>query len=305
MVEDLAEYGQPMGSLFPRPTSPEQWRQYRLSPEQLDFYRREGYLSGVRLLSEEQVEVLREELTPLFDPEHPGHELFHEYHSNESTNPNTVLFHALGAWRIAPAFHELLWNPAFTMPASQLVEGPVRFWHDQLFCKPPRHGGVVAWHQDYSYWTRTQPMTHLTCFIALDDTDNENGCLRYVPGSHRWPLLPVTGLAQDMDAIQTVLSDDQKAAFQPVPIRLKKGYASFHHPLLVHGSLASTSDRPRRATVINVFRDGVRSASDRNLLKGVPVIPVGAPVTGKFFPLLFDPSQLLALDDIVPPTICG
>src|SRR5687768_17509368 len=70
-------------------------------------------------------------------------------------DPATILFHALGAWRIAPEFHDLLWNPAFIVPASQLLEGPVRFWHDQLFCKPAHHGGRVAWHQDYSYWTRT------------------------------------------------------------------------------------------------------------------------------------------------------
>jgi ectoine hydroxylase-related dioxygenase (phytanoyl-CoA dioxygenase family) len=197
----------------------------------------------------------------------------------------------LGAWRITPAFHDILWNPAFTVPASQLVGGAVRFWHDQLFCKPPRHGGVVAWHQDYSYWTRTVPMAHLTCFIALDDTDEENGCLHHVPGTHRWPLLPVTGLAGDMDAIQTVFSDEQGAMFRPMPTKLKKGYASFHHPLTIHGSYGNTSDRPRRATVINVFRDGVTSASDKPLLKGVPAVPPGEPLSGQFFPLLFDPAR--------------
>ncbi len=288
MVEDLSRYSRPIGSMFRIPEAMEEWRQYALSDEQLSFYRREGYVSGVRLLSDEQVDVLREELAPLYDPRHPGHELFHEYHSNESKDAKTVLFHALGAWRIAPAFHDILWNPAFTVPASQLVGGAVRFWHDQLFCKPPRHGGVVAWHQDYSYWTRTVPMTHLTCFIALDDADVENGCLYHVPGTHRWPLLPVTGLAGDMDAIQTVLSDEQRALFRPVPTKLRKGYASFHHPLTIHGSYGNSSDRPRRATVINVFRDGVTSASDAPLLKGVPAVPPGEPLSGQFFPLLLD-----------------
>ncbi len=288
MVEDLSRYSRPIGSMFRIPEAMEEWRQYALSDEQLSFYRREGYVSGVRLLSDEQVDVLREELAPLYDPRHPGHELFHEYHSNESKDAKTVLFHALGAWRIAPAFHDILWNPAFTVPASQLVGGAVRFWHDQLFCKPPRHGGVVAWHQDYSYWTRTVPMTHLTCFIALDDADVENGCLYHVPGTHRWPLLPVTGLAGDMDAIQTVLSDEQRALFRPVPTKLRKGYASFHLPLTIHGSYGNSSDRPRRATVITVFRVGVTTASDAPLLKGVPAVPPGEPLSGQFFPLLLD-----------------
>src|SRR5678809_1062667 len=105
------------------------------------------------------------------------------FNENESTEPNRVLFHALGAWRVTPGFHDVLWNPAFLVPASQLLGGAVRFWHDQLFCKPARHGGVVAWHQDYSYWTRTTPLAHLTCWIGLDDSSRDNGCLNYIPGS--------------------------------------------------------------------------------------------------------------------------
>jgi hypothetical protein len=293
-MEDLSLHHRPLTHMFRIPGSPDEWRQYAISDEQMDFYRREGYVSGIRLLSDEQVDRLCEELEPLFDPGHPGHDLFHEFHSNESRDTKTVLFHALGAWRIAPAFHDILWNPAFFVPASQLLAGAVRFWHDQLFCKPPRHGGVVAWHQDYSYWTRTTPMAHLTCFIALDDTDEENGCLHHAPGTHRWPLLPVTGLAGDMEAIQTVLSDEQKAEFRPSPTKLRRGCASFHHPLTVHGSFGNTSPRPRRATVINVIRDGVVSASDKPLLKGVPAVPPGHALSGQFFPLLC-PSLALGL----------
>src|SRR5205814_2335346 len=174
-----------------------------------------------------QVDALLEELKSLADSSHPAHELFYEYHSNESTDPSKILFHALGAWRIAQGFHDILWNPAFVVAASQLLGGAVRFWHDQLFCKPPKHGGVVAWHQDYSYWTRTQPMTHLTCWIGLDDASADNGCLQYVPGSHRWSLLPITGLAGDMDAVQTVLSPEQKGQFHPVAIALKAGQCAF------------------------------------------------------------------------------
>jgi ectoine hydroxylase-related dioxygenase (phytanoyl-CoA dioxygenase family) len=185
MTHDLSHTHGPVSDLFPQPAAGEDWSKYRLSDEQLDFYHREGYLPGIRLLDDRQVDVLRVQLEGLFNAAHPGHELFYEYHSNESSDPNTVLFHALGAWRIAPGFHDLLWNPAFTVPASQLLGGAVRFWHDQLFCKPAGHGGVVAWHQDYSYWTRTRPMAHLTCWIALDDASRDNGCLHYVPGSHR------------------------------------------------------------------------------------------------------------------------
>jgi ectoine hydroxylase-related dioxygenase (phytanoyl-CoA dioxygenase family) len=133
-------------------------------------------------------------------------------------------------------------------------------------------------------------MAHLSCFIALDDTTRENGCLEYVPGSHRWELLPITGLAGKLNAIEDVLDEDQKAQFKPVAIELKRGEASFHHPLMIHGSRENTTGLPRRAAVINVFRDGVCSASNDPPLEGVPAIPTGARMEGRFFPLLFDPA---------------
>lgn len=289
MIRDLSTVHEPLGAFFESPYVAGVTERFGLSAQQLEHFHQNGYVAGVRLCNDAQVEALREALARVADPAHPAHSLFHEFHSNESSNPDTVLFHALGAWRMEAAFHDLLWNPAFLVPASQILGGAVRFWHDQLFSKPARHGGVVAWHQDYSYWTRTQPIAHLTCWLALDDSTEENGCLQYVPGSHRWPLLPITGLAGDMDEIRTVLNDDQKAAFQPVAIPLKKGECALHHPLLVHGSYENRSDRPRRAAVINVFRDGVRSASDTPPLEGVPPVPAGEPMSGQFFPLLFTP----------------
>ena len=284
---DLSLEHRPLGGFFEDLPREEAERRFTLTEEQLAEYRRDGYVAGVPILSEAQCDQLCEELAELTDPAHPGNSLFYEYNSNESADPNTVLFHALGAWRVTPGFHDLLWTPSFTVPASQLLGGPVRFWHDQLFCKPAQHGGVVAWHQDYSYWDRTKPMNHLTCWIGLDEATEENGCLQYVPGSHAWPLLPITGLAGDMDAIQSVLTEEQRAAFKPVAVPLPRGHAAFHHPLLVHGSYANHSNRPRRAVVINVILDGVASDTDETLLDGVPVVPKGQPLSGQFFPMLW------------------
>jgi ectoine hydroxylase-related dioxygenase (phytanoyl-CoA dioxygenase family) len=292
MIQDFSELHTPTGALGSLPAHKQDWQQYRLSDEQVEAFHRDGFLAGVQVLDDHNVEALCAELARLMEPSHSSHGLFHEYHSNESSNPDTILFHALGAWRTGPAFHDVLWSPAFLVAASQLLGGAVRFWHDQLFCKPAHHGGVVAWHQDYSYWTRTQPMAHLTCWMALDNSTRDNGCLYYVPGSHKWNLLPITGLAGDMNEILTVLDEEQKQAFQPVPIELKRGQCSFHHPLTVHGSYENRSDRPRRATLVNVFRDGVRSASDEALLAGVPLIPKGQKMEGRFFPLLFDPGVM-------------
>ena len=289
MSNDLSTRHDLVGDLVSLPKSRVEWEHYKLTDEQVAFYHEQGYLAGVRILSDEQISKLRAELIEFFDPKHPGHELWYEYHTNESNKPDTVLFHALGAWRIRPGFHDILWHPAFTVAASQLLGGAVRFWHDQLFCKPAKHGGVVAWHQDYSYWTRTKPMAHLTCWIGLDESTKANGCVHYVPGSHRWDLLPITGLAGNMDAIKEVLSPPQWEQFtHPVAIELKAGECSFHHPLMVHGSFENATERPRRATVINAIRDGVKSDSNEPMLAGVPSIAAGQKMDGQFFPVLFN-----------------
>ncbi len=290
-VKDLSTVHELVSDLFRWPDSAAGWDQYKLADEQVDFFRENGFVSGIRLLADKQVEIIREELSEIADPTHPGHELFYEFHSNESTDPATILFHALGAWRITNGLHDVLWNPRFLVAASQLLGNvPVRFWHDQLFWKPPKQGGVVAWHQDYSYWTRTKPVAHLTCWCGLDDATIQNGCLQYIPGSHNWGLLPKPVIAGELQGIKDFLDTEQQKQFaNPQYAEVKAGEAIFHHPLTLHGSGANTSSKPRRAFVINVIADGVISDSDESMLEGVPVIPKGEKIAGQFFPLLFDP----------------
>lgn len=291
-TKDLSKVHSLISDLFTWPSSPEEWKQYKLSEEQIEFFRTNGYLSNIKMLDEHQIVRLRDELSLLTDSSQENNALFYEYHSNESNNPDTILFHALGAWRVSSGFHDVLWNPRFLVAASQLLSNkPVRFWHDQLFCKPARQGGVVAWHQDYSYWTRTKPIAHLTCWCSLDDSTVENGCLQYVPRSHRWGLLDKPVLAGDLMGISNFLTEEQLKEFNPVPVEVKAGEAIFHHSLTLHGSGENKSNRPRRAFVINAFADGVVSDSNETLLTGVPIIKKGEKMEGQFFPLLFDPAQ--------------
>lgn len=291
--KDLSKVHHLIGDLFKQPASPEEWLQYALTDGQVDQFSGDGFISGIKMLEEDQIEKLRDELAVIADPKHEGHELFYEFHSNESTDPSTILFHALGAWRITNGLHDVLWNPRFLVAASQLLgNAPVRFWHDQVFWKPPKQGGVVAWHQDYSYWTRTVPIAHLTCWCGLDDSTKENGCLQYIPGSHKWGLLPKPVIAGEMEGIKDFLSEEQKKAFDhPAFAEVKAGEAIFHHSLTLHGSGANRSEKPRRAFVINAIADGVISDSNDVLLDGVPVIPKGEKIEGQFFPLLYEPRK--------------
>lgn len=280
---DLSVFHHPVSSVF---TNSGGGIDGAIGTDEMQSFEQDGFLSGVRLLSEVQIKMLRDELDQLMQAERASDPRFYEYHRNEAASPDAVLFHALGAWRVSPAYHDLVFLPPVVRAAESLLGGTVRLWHDQLFVKPPRDGAVVEWHQDYSYWTRTKPLAHLTCWIGLDDSNEDNGCVRYVPGSHRWPLLPRYPLSGDMSAVFDLISEEQKAQFKPVPAILKAGEASFHHPMTVHGSYENRSERPRRGCVINFILDDVVSDSDEPLLAGVPVIPKGERIEGQFFPLL-------------------
>ena len=291
-TKDLSTVHHLISNMFRWPTSKEEWKQFELSEEQIDFFKKNGFVSGIKMLDDAQIEIIRNELTEIASPQHPGHEFFYEFHSNESTDPEKILFHALGAWRITSGLHDVLWNPRFLVAASQLLGNvPVRFWHDQIFWKPPKQGGVVAWHQDYSYWTRTKPIAHLTCWCGLDDSTKENGCLQYIAGSQEWGLLPKPVIAGELQGVKDFLNNEQIKQFEnPQYAEVKAGEAIFHHSLTLHGSGENKSSRPRRAFVINVFADGVISDSNEPLLYGVPVVKKGEKMQGQFFPLLYSPQ---------------
>jgi ectoine hydroxylase-related dioxygenase (phytanoyl-CoA dioxygenase family) len=261
-----------------------------LAADQVRSFEENGYLAGIPVLEGAPLEAVREAVERIQRAETPHLDLLYEVEEDYYRDPARNAFHCLGGWLVEPVLHDLIFHPAATVPAAQLLGVErLRFWHDQLFYKPPRHPGVVAWHQDFSYWTRTLPMQHITINIVLDDTSPENGCLHYVPGSHRWPLLAPVSFGQDMEAFRESLPPELRGRFRPVPVPLRAGEASLHHPLMVHGSYGNGSPRPRRAAVLNFMAPDTRSAEGRMPpLKGTPVVPRGAVIDGEHFPIVLD-----------------
>jgi ectoine hydroxylase-related dioxygenase (phytanoyl-CoA dioxygenase family) len=284
----------PVTDLLPRLRSAADAEAFRLDASQLRFFEENGYLSGVRVLEGRALEAVREAVERLRGSESPRADLLYEVEADYYRDPARHAFHCLGGWLVEPPLHDLVFHPAATVPAAQLLGlWRLRFWHDQVFYKPPRHPGVVAWHQDFSYWTRTLPINHVTVNVVLDDTTVENGCLHYVPGSHRWPLLPPVSFGQDMQAFRDFLPANLRESFRPVPVELRAGEASFHHPLTVHGSWGNRSAGPRRAAVLNYMGPDTRSADGRiPLLKGTPLVERGDVVEGEHFPIVLDRGDL-------------
>ncbi|MBA2296283.1 MAG: phytanoyl-CoA dioxygenase family protein, partial [Actinobacteria bacterium] len=137
-------------------------------------------------------------------------------------------------------------------------------------CKPPRTGRPVLWHQDGAFWP-LEPMEVTTLWLAITDSDPENGCLRVIPGTHTEELAGM----QERDDVDSVLrreTDYQVDESQAVDLELRAGDVSVHHPNILHSSEANTSDRWRRALTIRYIPTSTRitdpDAASPFLLRG-------------------------------------
>lgn len=145
----------------------------------------------------------------------------------------------------AEAFRGFLLDERLTGIIELLIGGKPLLFADQIFFKPPRYGSAKPYHQDNFYF-RCHPDDHVvTSWIALDDVDAANGCLRYIDGSHLGPILPhdpVPGSETYNLAPPPELIDLSKESLAPV----RKGGVVFHHSKTLHTSHRNESDRWRR-----------------------------------------------------------
>lgn len=255
-----------------------------------ETFDRDGFVGPVDILSAEEVVQVRAAVQDVMQNLDRHRDRLYEVEQAFTDRPGEVVCHFLGGFRVHDTLRELIGNQRITSICADLLGvDRLRFWHDQVFAKPPHHPGVVPWHQDYSYWTRTVPACHITCNLMLDDSTEESGCLQFVPGSHRWPLLPPLPFDSPLEAIREQLPEG--ADFAPVPVPVRAGQATFHHSHTLHGSDQNKSERWRRAAVCNYMSADVKVADgSQPLLKGAPVLPTGAVVEGDDFPIVFERS---------------
>src|ERR1043165_5034461 len=160
-----------------------------LSPSQVSQFDRDGFLNGGRVVSDAQVEELRNELDRVIQTHQRG------FKDNEPQPVLTskwgtggeVIWQIVNIWEASEAFERLLYLRPVIEAITQLTHhGDIQIWHDQIQYKPPHHGGINNWHQDAPYWPIIKPETPVTAWIALDDVDESNGCMWMVPGSQKW-----------------------------------------------------------------------------------------------------------------------
>lgn len=166
--------------------------------------------------------------------------------------------------RYHPAWRGNPYERAAAEVARALVPGATELDYDQLVAKPPRRpAAVFHWHQDVAYWPATPEPETVTVWLALDECDEDNGCLRFVPGSHlEASLRPHRPLHGDRDASHTLVAEVDPARDRIVSAPIRRGDALCFRERVLHGSGGNTSDRWRRAYVV-AFRTRATVAAER------------------------------------------
>lgn len=214
-----------------------------LTPEQVERFNRGGYLMPFSIFDDAEVGALRS----YFD------NLLAKYMS-EGKDSYSISSAHLRHGRV----WDVLTNPRIVAIVSDLLGSNVVAWGSHFFCKMPGDGKTVSWHQDASYWPLT-PSKAVTVWLAIDDADRGNACMKYIPGTHVLGHLTYKLSESDPTNVLNQTVPDVEKYGAPVFVELKAGEASLHSDLLLHGSDANTSDRRRCGLTLRYTPGDVRA----------------------------------------------
>ena len=147
------------------------------------------------------------------------------------------------------------WGP-IVMP---LLGPSVRLYWEQGVAKPPQARTVLPWHQDNGY-APTIPERYVTCWLALDDADTDNGCLWVIPGSHR------DGTVRHHDVDGSPFRSGYDGSEEGVAVPVRRGSVLVFSSLVMHKSGPNVSDRQRRAWILQYCEGEAVHARTKQLL---------------------------------------
>lgn len=217
-------------------------------PDLASAYWKDGYAFPLPVFSDEEVAAARsafEEFEDLLTrrvlPDHPAAYL--------RTNVEVLL----------PTADRIARDPRVLDAVEQVLGPDIMVWSSEFFVKEPHSDKIVSWHQDLTYWGLGETDGEVTAWIALSPVTRENGCMRFVPGSHETAIVP----HYDTFAEDNLLSRGQEIAVEvdesnAVNVELQPGEMSLHHGRMFHASGPNESNERRIALVIRYVKPQVR-----------------------------------------------
>lgn len=219
-----------------------------LTPDQVDHYNRNGYLSPVRIISEAEAKTARLRM-----------EEIEAGLGGRISGIHRSKFYLRYRWA-----YELATTPAMLDIAEDLLGPDILLYYSNFWFKNAGDQGYVTWHQDITYFGH-EPHDVLTFWIALTPATERSGCMQVLPGTQHEGVLPLT--TPDLND-RNMLPSGQLVDFdidsvQPVSMPLAPGEASIHHVCTIHGSLPNMADERRMGVTFCFHAPHIKQRGER------------------------------------------
>ncbi len=235
----------------------------QLTENALATYRERGYWISPVLYSYEEIAELRNAVKDVCSGRRePGCRYWLGSGPEDLDPQNPRVIQVNNAWWVNSRMREAVLDPRLGYIGAQFTNtDEVRLWHDQAIYKPgvgpdghDEKAGNVGWHQDYAHWQCASTHNFVTAWVALQDTDLENGGMRTIVGSHKWGLRKSANTFGEKNLEELAdrfRREDQSWADEPCI--LKAGQVSFHHALTFHGSGPNLTSEPRLCFIVHMM----------------------------------------------------
>jgi ectoine hydroxylase-related dioxygenase (phytanoyl-CoA dioxygenase family) len=252
----------------PAPGQRRQGATYVVTDADREAFRRDGYVHLRGVMSPEEMDeieavydrFLRREIDVV------GKDFNDMTTGEHGTDPSGyAIVNVMLPRKYYPEWRGNLYEQRTASIAEQLCGEGMTIDFDQLLAKQPgRDDAVFGWHQDQAYWIDTDDRRTATCWLAVDASTIENGCLQFLPGSHHEPVRPHRPLHQDRTKSHTLITDLRDGdAMRPVPI--SRGDITMHGEGILHGSGGNTSSDSWRRAYIVAYRSLTTVDEERRL----------------------------------------
>ena len=224
----------------------------KLTTEQIRHFNEKGYLFPLDVFSPEEAQKNR---------------IYFEKLMGEATQKGYNSYSINGWHRYCRGIYDLCYEDRILDYMTDLLGENLICTMTHYFSKEPTDGKRVNWHQDASYWPLT-PSKVITVWLAIDDVDEDNAPMQFIPGSHLHGQIPFEhSKPEDNNVLgQSVRNSDEYG--EPISVTMKAGQISIHSALLLHGSEPNTSDRRRCGLTIRYNPPDVRGR-DEHQAEGV------------------------------------
>lgn len=230
----------------------------------VQFFRDNGFWLAPKLFDDTLLEAARDHIERLRRGEYEkGEAPLSNYQPSGDAAKGLVKID--NGWWADRVMEQFATSPVLGQIAAHLLGvSEIRLWHDQTLYKPSGGGkaGHVGWHQDKGYWASSSTEDMITAWVAFDDVDEENGCMRFVAGSNRWGRVKESDFFNpDLESQRASMEQMRRpggAEWREVLGTLPAGAVSFHHCLTLHGSGPNRSERPRRSIAVHMMSGEAR-----------------------------------------------